>query len=228
MKIFTLSFDDGVTQDRRFIELLKKYGLTCTFNVNSALLGTEGEVITGKNQSRVPHNKVEACEVASLYDGFEVAVHTRTHPMLTGLSDADILEQVVGDSVTLSSLAGYPVLGMAYPGGHPNYDRLVVDLLRKYTKIRYARTIVDTYSLEFPSDFLLWNPSAHILDGRADGLIDEFCAAQGDSLLYLWGHTYEMDVDDGWERAERVLSRLANIKDAVCMTNMQVWEYAHK
>lgn len=74
----------------------------------------------------------------------------------------------------------------------------------------------------------MWNPSAHILDGRADGLIDEFCAAQGDSLLYLWGHTYEMDVDDGWERAERVLSRLANIKDAVCMTNMQVWEYAHK
>ena len=48
MKIFTLSFDDGVTQDRRFIGLLKKYGLTCTFNVNSALLGTEGEVITGK------------------------------------------------------------------------------------------------------------------------------------------------------------------------------------
>lgn len=44
MKIFTLSFDDGVTQDRRFIGLLKKYGLTCTFNVNSALLGTEGEV----------------------------------------------------------------------------------------------------------------------------------------------------------------------------------------
>lgn len=103
MKIFTLSFDDGVTQDRRFIGLLKKYGLTCTFNVNSALLGTKGEVITGKNQSRVPHDKVDADEVASLYDGFEVAVHTRTHPMLTGLSAADILEQVVGDSVTLSS-----------------------------------------------------------------------------------------------------------------------------
>ena len=31
-KFLTFSFDDGVTQDRRFIELLNKNGMKCTFN----------------------------------------------------------------------------------------------------------------------------------------------------------------------------------------------------
>ena len=34
-KFFTLSFDDGVTQDRRFIKMLNDRGLKCTFNLNS-------------------------------------------------------------------------------------------------------------------------------------------------------------------------------------------------
>ena len=43
LKAFTLSFDDGVTQDERMINLLNKYGLRGTFNLNSALLGANGE-----------------------------------------------------------------------------------------------------------------------------------------------------------------------------------------
>ena len=39
-KAITFSYDDGVTQDIRLIELLNKYNLKCTFNLNSELLGT--------------------------------------------------------------------------------------------------------------------------------------------------------------------------------------------
>ena len=38
-KAVTLSYDDAVIQDVRLIELLNKYNLKCTFNVNSELLG---------------------------------------------------------------------------------------------------------------------------------------------------------------------------------------------
>ena len=41
-KILTFSLDDGITQDERFINILKKYGLKCTFNLKSELLGKEG------------------------------------------------------------------------------------------------------------------------------------------------------------------------------------------
>ena len=38
-KAITFSYDDGVTQDIRLIELMNKYGLKGTFNLNSELLG---------------------------------------------------------------------------------------------------------------------------------------------------------------------------------------------
>ena len=39
MKAVTFSYDDGVAQDRRLVEILNKYGLKSTFNLNSELLG---------------------------------------------------------------------------------------------------------------------------------------------------------------------------------------------
>ena len=36
-KIFLLSFDDGTVWDKRFVELLNRYGMPCTFNLNSGL-----------------------------------------------------------------------------------------------------------------------------------------------------------------------------------------------
>ena len=38
-KAFTLSYDDGVVQDRRLAELFRKYGLKCSFNLGSGVLG---------------------------------------------------------------------------------------------------------------------------------------------------------------------------------------------
>ena len=56
--------------------------------------------------------------------------------------------------------------------------------------------------------------------GRADRSV---CAAREDSLLYIWGHSYELDGRGGWERAEGVFARLASIEDAESMTNMEVY-----
>ena len=36
-KAFNLSYDDGITQDSRFVSLINKYGLKCTFNLNSGI-----------------------------------------------------------------------------------------------------------------------------------------------------------------------------------------------
>ncbi|MBO4732880.1 MAG: hypothetical protein J5662_00230 [Clostridia bacterium] len=52
-KAVTFSFDDGVSQDIRMIELLDKYGLKATFNLNSQMLGgTQEETFGGKQNQK--------------------------------------------------------------------------------------------------------------------------------------------------------------------------------
>lgn len=60
-KALTLSFDDGVTQDIRLIEILDKYNLKGTFNINSSLLGLPGQL--GRNGNVVEHNKINPYNV---------------------------------------------------------------------------------------------------------------------------------------------------------------------
>ncbi|MBQ6830632.1 MAG: polysaccharide deacetylase family protein, partial [Clostridia bacterium] len=115
LKAVTFSYDDGVIQDVHLIELLNKYGLKATFNLNSELLGKGGcmPVATGK----VAHYKLPPSDVRAVYEGHEVAAHTLTHPLLTKLDEAEIIRQVEQDRLNLSDLMGYEVIGMAYPCG---------------------------------------------------------------------------------------------------------------
>ena len=67
LKAVTFSYDDGVTQDIRLIELLNKYNLKCTFNLNSELLGRKGTLI--RNNLRVSHYKIHPEDVKNIYGG---------------------------------------------------------------------------------------------------------------------------------------------------------------
>ena len=48
-KALTLSYDDGVQQDIRFIEILDKYGIKCTFNINGYALEDEERILSYEN-----------------------------------------------------------------------------------------------------------------------------------------------------------------------------------
>ena len=65
-KSVTFSYDDGVVQDIRLIELLNRYGLKCTFNLNSALLGKPGLLI--RENQRICHYKVHPEDVKYIYE----------------------------------------------------------------------------------------------------------------------------------------------------------------
>ena len=54
-KFLTFSYDDGVTQDIRLIELFNKYGMKATFNLNSELLGKDGALV--REGVRITHIK---------------------------------------------------------------------------------------------------------------------------------------------------------------------------
>ena len=223
-KAITFSFDDGVTQDRRTVQLLNKYGLKATFNLNSGLLGTlKPEHHIG--QHVVTHNKVRPDEVKNLYKGHEVAVHTCTHPRLTELDDATVIRQVEEDRKTLEALCGYPVIGMAYPYGGKNNDDRVAKIIRENTPILYSRTITSTYTFELQKDNLLrFNPTMHFTDARVEEVVDKFLSmtAEEPQLLYIWGHSYELDVDEScWVRFETLCKKLSGHEDIFYGTNKE-------
>ena len=85
MKALTFSYDDGVTQDIRLIELFNKYGMKATFNLNSQLLGKDGQLL--REGVCVTHKKNNPKDVRYIYEGHEVAVHTLTHPNLREIAD---------------------------------------------------------------------------------------------------------------------------------------------
>ncbi len=222
-KAITFSFDDGVTQDIRLIEILNKYGLKGTFNLNSALLGLGGRL--NRNGLDVNHTKVNADEVCSIYAEHEVAVHTLTHPNLTDQNEATIIHQVERDRELLSELCGYEVVGMAYPCGGVNNDDRVADVLRKSTGVRYARTITSTHLFGKQENLLRFNPSVYYIEEALDKVVDEFLSLDSaeERLLYIWGHSYEMDAGYiTWEKFESVCERLSRRADIFYGTNKEV------
>lgn len=155
-KAITFSYDDGVTQDIRLTELFNKYDLKATFNLNSQLLGMEGRLPSPFGE--VSHNKVPKEEVAKIYAGHEVAVHTCTHPLLPSLEQDAVIEQVERDRKNLEDLVGYPVVGMAYPGGGINNDDRVAAIIRDQTAVRYARTTTETRCFDLQNNLYRFHP----------------------------------------------------------------------
>ncbi len=226
LKAVTFSYDDGVTQDIRLIELLNKYSLKCTFNLNSELLGKPGILI--RENQRISHYKVTPQDVKYVYDGHEVAAHTLTHPFLPAVTDeAEIIRQVEQDRINLSELAGYEVVGMAYPGGGINNDDRVADIIRRGTNIKYARTtdITDRYDLQ--SNLYRFNPNVcHIMEfDRMMQMGREFVdlTPEKPQIYYIWGHSYEMDYrPDYWIKLEEFFKLISGREDIFYGTNAEV------
>lgn len=223
-KAITFSYDDGITQDRRLINILNRHGLKCTFNINSELLGKPGLLI--REDMTIAHCKSRPCEVPLIYAGHEVAAHTLTHPSLPTLPDEEMIRQVEEDRRILSELVGYEVVGMAYPGGGKNYDERVAKLIRENTGIRYARTTVCTGEFGLEPDLYTYRPSAYHLMGW-DTLAEmgqKFLESQSDEnqVFYVWGHSYELDYYDTWSQFEDFCRLIANRDDIFYGTNREV------
>ena len=225
-KAVTFSFDDGVTQDKRLIEIFDRYGLKCTFNLNSGLLGLKNTLL--RESATVNHNKVLPEEVREVYKNHEVAVHTITHPNLTQIADdVEVIRQVEDDRKALSALVGYEVVGMAYPCGGVNNDDRVAKLIAENTGVKYARTITSSFSFDLQQNLYRFNPTVYLHgDGiaRATELAKEFLAMETDEpkIFYIWSHAHEFDIRNTWGEVEEFCRLISGHDDVFYGTNTEV------
>lgn len=225
-KAITFSYDDGVTQDVRLAALFHKYGMKATFNLNSGLLGRAGELV--RDGVTISHNKVNPADVRHIYEGHEVAVHTLTHPILTRVEDdGEVIRQVEEDRIALSDLAGYEVVGMAYPGGGINNDDRVAALIREHTGVRYARALETDGSFSANKNLYRYRGTCYH-HAQWDALFtlgEEFLKIDSDmpSVFYIWGHAYEFDIfPERWGQFEEFLQMMASRADIFYGTNKDV------
>ena len=223
-KAVTFSFDDGVTQDIRLIEIFDKYGLKGTLNLNSGFLGLDGTL--DRNGRIVRHDKISADKIKEVYKNHEIAVHTLTHPFLPSCDEAEIIKQVENDRQNLSKICGYEVVSMAYPCGGPNNDDRVAEIIKNNTGVRFARGLDSTYSFDLQENLLRFKPTVYYIEECLDEVVDKFLALDNDTpaLLYIWGHSYEMDAQYiSWEKFEEVCKKLSGHDDIFYGTNREVF-----
>lgn len=219
-KAVTFSYDDGVVQDRRLAGIFDKYGLKGTFNINGAFLGNSRTGDLGEDRSRLT---VE--DGMEVYKNHEIALHSYTHPFMEQIPHDVMAFEIVKDRERLESAYGRIIKGMAYPMGTTSDE--VVDVL-KACGVVYSRTTKQTERFDIPTDWLRLPSTCHHNNERVFELIDTFIEKdvyRMPELFYIWGHSYEFDRNNNWDRIEEICKKLSGQDNVWYATNMEIYEY---
>ena len=223
-KAVTLSYDDGVRQDKRLISIMQKYGLKGTFNINS---GQMSEKYEGVEKGRMTMD--EAIELYTS-SGMEVAVHGYKHLSLGEVPSEVAICDVIEDRRTLEKTFNRVIKGMAYANGSVSDE--AVDVLR-LCGINYSRTTVSTEKFDIPKDWLRLPATCHHNNPRLMELAKDFIEteqrpyywARRAKLFYLWGHSYEFDDKDNWEVIEKFAEYMGGRDNVWYATNGEIYDY---
>ena len=231
-KAVTLSYDDGVIQDVRFAETIGKYGMKCTFNINSALFGTPTRLGGRLTAEDIKKHLVDK--------GHEIAVHGDRHIASAAASPVVCMRDALDCRLKLEETFGMIIRGMAYPDSgirvpaNGNSYETVKQILSSIG-IVYSRTLGgDNNSFALPTDWHAWMPTAHHRNQELFRYINEFVSLDFESigmaasyprLFYLWGHTYEFERDNNWDLLDKICECLGGREDIWYATNMEIYEY---
>lgn len=220
-KAITFSYDDGIESDRKLVEIFNRYGMKCTFNLNTGIQSRESHFdIDGKEIYRMDQETI-----GDLYQGHEIAVHGFTHCAPVDLSEEQMDQEYQTDIDNIVRLYGQRPVGMAYAYGA--YDEATVDYLLRHG-IRYGRTVEATHGFAVPEKPILLKATCHHDDEQLFELAQKFIdvePAPGEKLLfYIWGHSYEYYVKDNWDRLEQLCRMFEGQDDIFRGTNRECLE----
>lgn len=196
-KYFLLSFDDGTIYDRRFTELLNKYSIRGTFNLNSGL-----EDFVWYYEDRFPIRRQILSETVDAYRGHEIASHSLHHHWLNTLTPPQISREIGADCEALKKIFGLEEIGFGVP--FTACDEREIKIIRKF--VRYIRLSEFADGFDLPKD--PYHIPIHGLYNDADirEKITRFAECGLENALFVMaGHSYELEVLQDWEYMENLL-----------------------
>ena len=226
--IVTTSWDDGHKLDFKLAALLAKHNIKGTF------------YIAPNDRESPKEDRLTSDEIRTLAENMEIGAHTMSHPQLPTLSDDEAHKEISESKTFLEEVTGKPVVSFCYPRGEylPKHVQMVRD-----AGFRLARTVkrfaFDTGHdlMEMPTtihtydhyldvfgilNFVKWNPILFVRyyrkwDVLAKAMFDRVYEKGG--VFHLWGHSWEVEGHNDWERLEDVLTYISNRKDVQYLTN---------
>ena len=225
-KALTLSYDDGVRQDKRLISIMDKFGIKGTFNLNGGMFDTA--------RSDIPKGRLSLEEAIELYKDsvHEIAIHGFRH-LTWGIVDSAVAtNDIVKDRSALEEAFDRIVMGMAYPNGTSNCTETSMQIL-KNCNIKYGRTTESSLGFEIPTNWLKMPATCHHNNPQLMEIFDKFLEkpkysswwAKRARLFYLWGHSYEFDDYNNWHVIEEFCKRVGGRNDIWYATNGEIYDY---
>jgi peptidoglycan/xylan/chitin deacetylase (PgdA/CDA1 family) len=222
--IVTTSWDDGNRCDLKLKKLLDKYQLKGTF-------------YPAPSSKQFLSNE----ELRLIDNHHEIGAHTLNHPVLPEIPPQVAWDEIRESKFYLEDLLGHPVSMFCYPYG--KYNTEIKDLVKKAGFVAARTTlpgIIDRESdpFEWPVTlhasngsprvtFNLWKDNRLPLKALADWeiraklLFDKVLREGG--IFHLWGHSWELEQNNEWEKLDRVLQYLAHRKDVLYITNGRIF-----
>ncbi len=207
MRIFQC-WDDGVTDDIRLMDILRRHDAKATFNLNPASHQAErhGGFVEKWNKTI---QRLAKSELKSVYAGFTIANHSLTHPHPTAISVATWRTEVFDARKLLQDWFQQPVLGFAYPFGE--FDEATSDVVREAGHV-YGRTTKRVTPCLPVDDPMRFHPDCHF---HATDFWDRYEQAKTShcGAFYFWGHSYEICTEREWADFEGKIVRIGNDED---------------
>lgn len=211
-RAITMSYDDGMVYDFKLIDIFNKYGIKGTFHLNG--------------HRYLNMTDAELKEVAEKYKGHEVSCHTISHPHLERMTPQLCARDIIDDKIILEKMCGYIVRGMSYPFGKFSND--VVNAM-KACGMEYSRTTRSTNTFAIPENWMLWDPTCH---HKADlnalwDTMDARLQWLDMPLFYIWGHSFEFNSDNNWDKIENFCAKVEGHPDVWFATNIEIMDYVN-
>jgi peptidoglycan-N-acetylglucosamine deacetylase len=231
--VVTTSWDDGHKCDVRLARALKEHGLGATF------------YIAPQNQEFAKKDLLTSHEIRDLSRAFEIGAHSMTHRRLPTISEQQAEQEIAESKAVLEHVTGKEIRTFCYPGGEYNnlHVQLVKDAGYRYARTvdRYKFTVDDPYeagtSLHvYNHRFDLWHTArfakfrpTKVLrclewDALARAMFDRVIKKGG--IYHIWGHSWEIDQHNDWERLENVFSYISANPNVKYVTNGELAAYS--
>ena len=105
-KALTFSFDDGVKQDEKLVQLFNRFGLRGTFNL-----------CTGMHHTTLQRLPLTRENLQKVYANQELACHGEYHATFDQIPRSEVVREVMHDREELEAITDQVITGLAYPNG---------------------------------------------------------------------------------------------------------------